>query len=788
MTKKGYFDDWVPQIEEPGVLDTYLSGLKQSFMSDDPHFNGDAWQNYTEHLEKHFDRLDQFLGEPEFLLQNLVLGNVQSGKTGHLMSSMAWAYDNEFDLVILLNGNKNTLNAQTKKRLQKSVLNKRVWLYAVPTEAAPAFTEVSETLIKRIKDRKGNPGGSPMPVAVLIKNGSRIDALRTSLERLFLNSPSRPLRVMVLDDEADQASPDATEGSKNRSAANARKSVNKALVNLSNSVHGKVIYLLYTATPQALMVQSRNSLVQPRYCSVVPSGPSYFGLEDAFNTPKFFSAQEDLANAEESGTPEERDFAVLEKAFVEFLVKAWAHNELVHEFHDYGTCHRKSVQMIIHPSGNQQDHRDYAAAIESIREDLRDMITDATMRIEFMRELFEPVFESCLKELGLASRADELAKSCGNFLLTLLKDESALRVRIVNSDERLRLVNGGDEADFLPSEDSEWDVAPAWVLVGGDILGRGLTIPHLLTTFFLRNPKAPNFDSSVQQMRFCGYRRSYKTMLRVYLPREVLTTYRELLFSDQQFRLKADIWHDESRDLKEHPDPIVYETSSTSKARATRSSVMSKDVRKSKSSKDFNCLELDSVLDIQTTKVLVREIQEYLESQNFNANTLHTISPGSLEALITKIVKAYRLTAPAESLLIEEAFRRQKAKDDSCGLFVSLPDSQLDLTELRDNLESIGTRKITRAKTAWPYRSYKNQTSSYSFEEWSKGEAIEKGQVRTLIGDSERRFRKSEPDMAVLYIKPLLVTFDEIQPSALVVSVIFWLPFSDSVFLLHLGS
>ena len=41
---------------------------------------------YYENLERHFARLTDFLNSEEESVVNLVFGNVQSGKTGHLLS------------------------------------------------------------------------------------------------------------------------------------------------------------------------------------------------------------------------------------------------------------------------------------------------------------------------------------------------------------------------------------------------------------------------------------------------------------------------------------------------------------------------------------------------------------------------------------------------------------------------------------------------------------------------------------------------------------------------------
>jgi hypothetical protein len=55
-------------------------------------------------------------------------------------------------------------------------------------------------------------------------------------------------------------------------------------------------------------------------------------------------------------------------------------------------------------------------------------------------------------------------------------------------------------------------------IVGGNILGRGLTIDNLLVTYYLRRAKVSQMDTVLQHARMFGYRRPLMPYTRVFLP------------------------------------------------------------------------------------------------------------------------------------------------------------------------------------------------------------------------------------------------------------------------------
>jgi hypothetical protein len=73
-------------------------------------------------------------------------------------------------------------------------------------------------------------------------------------------------------------------------------------------------------------------------------------------------------------------------------------------------------------------------------------------------------------------------------------------------------------------------------LVGGNILGRGLTIKDLLVTYYLRQAQVPQMDTVLQHARMYGYREALMPYTRVYLPSQLATLFRLIHEAEEALR------------------------------------------------------------------------------------------------------------------------------------------------------------------------------------------------------------------------------------------------------------
>jgi hypothetical protein len=64
------------------------------------------------------------------------------------------------------------------------------------------------------------------------------------------------------------------------------------------------------------------------------------------------------------------------------------------------------------------------------------------------------------------------------------------------------------------------------IFVGGNKLGRGVTIKNLLVSYYGRNPKRPNADTVLQHARMYGYREKDLGLTRLFLPEKLAEHFR----------------------------------------------------------------------------------------------------------------------------------------------------------------------------------------------------------------------------------------------------------------------
>ena len=73
-------------------------------------------------------------------------------------------------------------------------------------------------------------------------------------------------------------------------------------------------------------------------------------------------------------------------------------------------------------------------------------------------------------------------------------------------------------------------------IVGGNILGRGLTIDNLLVTYYLRRAKVSQMDTVLQHARMFGYRQPLMPYTRVFLPDSLGARFHFIHVAEQNLR------------------------------------------------------------------------------------------------------------------------------------------------------------------------------------------------------------------------------------------------------------
>lgn len=233
----------------------------------------------------------------------LLYGLIQSGKTSILTVTAAMAVDNGFDCILVLTTDNDPLYDQTLDRVKAAlraltVLGKKDW-----KDPGRFATQV-----------KMKPFG-----IVCSKNGSMLKSLLGA----FQTAKAKGLSVLIIDDEADQASLNTFTAKQNGKVS----TINQVITDFRN-YFPTTTYLQVTATPQALFLQRPGHRYRPTFTVLTEPGAGYVGGDEFFGSGSARMLRlvdiNEVAQLKASNQPKPRGSIPvgLKKALYTFLVAA----------------------------------------------------------------------------------------------------------------------------------------------------------------------------------------------------------------------------------------------------------------------------------------------------------------------------------------------------------------------------------------------------------------------------------------------------------------------------------
>jgi Z1 domain/Type III restriction enzyme, res subunit len=408
-------------------------------------------------------------------VNGLVYGLVQSGKTGVLTTCAAMGADEGYRTIIILTSDIDPLYEQTLGRAKEAFPGMEI--------LEKNDLKDSQAFIQRIK--------SSTCAIVITKNGSRLNQL---LEN-FKKGNVKGLSCLIIDDEADQASPNTKESKEDGS----RSKINNYISEIRNFFE-KNTYLQVTATPQALFLQAQSHELRPKFTVLSHPGHDYVGGDDFFgdgsNLIREFDIQE-LAQLSAGSQPAPNQG--VPKKLVEsldvFMVAA-THKRILDS--------TQNCAFLCHVSTKKSDHSHIVSMLRNYKIALTDGLrSKAPQTIDRLRVAYRDL-ESTHSSLGQTS-FEKLVEA----------------IEFFSAGIAVKLVNGETDEDVAVQ-------SPYNLFVGGNKLGRGVTIKNLLVSYYGRNPKSPQADTVLQHARMFGYRRKDIGLLRLYLPEQLLTVFRAI--------------------------------------------------------------------------------------------------------------------------------------------------------------------------------------------------------------------------------------------------------------------
>ena len=416
-------------------------------------------------------------------INGLIYGLVQSGKTGVLTVTGAMGADEGYRTLIVLTSDIDPLYEQTLGRAKEAFPGMDI--------LGKGDIKDHDSFIQRIK--RGT-------CAIVVTKNSSL--LKTLIEN-FKKGKVRGLTCLIIDDEADQASLN-TKAKKNDGS---RSAINSLIEDLRRFFQ-KNTYLQVTATPGALFLQEGKHAFRPKFTVLSHPGADYVGGED------FFSDESTLVNEfpltditvlapGPQPVPSNKLPASLLRALDTFMIGATYKRE-----HDP----EQKCAFLCHVSTRTSDHKHIVELMRKYKGDLAAGLKSKNEKvIARLRDAFD----------DLAATHTGLAKSEFTKLLA--------RIEFLSPGITVKLVNGETDEDVALH-------SPYNLFVGGNKLGRGVTIKNLLVSYYGRHPKTPQADTVLQHARMYGYRRKDLGLLRLWLPEELHRVFRAINKMERSLR------------------------------------------------------------------------------------------------------------------------------------------------------------------------------------------------------------------------------------------------------------
>ncbi len=556
--------DWLPA--KRGTIEWHFWHRYETWLEQEKGFSPPVVRGLGELTDEILKRLEDPAREGDWDRRGMVVGSVQSGKTANYTGLICKAVDAGYRIVVVLAGMHNNLRSQTQLRLDEGflgfdtekdrLLNPNNKLKGVGLLPAPSTLHVMSLTSsaedgdfkKKVANAITSTLGGVPTVLVVKKNGRILKTLHEWLVHLAGSKTIRGVPLLLIDDEADQASVNI-KARANLPAGQLEDENDISMINRRIreilAAFEKGAYVGYTATPFANIFINPDARAERLEDDVFPRsfilnvrppgnhvGPArVFGLEGdpdagiegreplplvklvedhvAFFPP---GHKKDLNPA---GLPPSLKRAI--GCFI--LVCAARHARGQEKVHN---------SMLIHVTRFVDVQARVANFVREELDSLRKRIAygdgarKPQVRAE-LREIWEKEFAS--NDAGLRAAApDEVGERLTWSQVDATLHEAAAKIEV-------KEINGTakDALDYVNHPDGFNVIA-----VGGDKLSRGLTLEGLSVSYFLRTSRM--YDTLMQMGRWFGYRPGYLDLCRLFTAADLRDWYRHIALAEEELR------------------------------------------------------------------------------------------------------------------------------------------------------------------------------------------------------------------------------------------------------------
>ncbi|GAA4435784.1 Z1 domain-containing protein [Pontibacter saemangeumensis] len=518
--------------------------------------------------------------------RGMVVGQVQSGKTGNYIGLINKAADAGFKLIIVLAGMHDSLRSQTQIRVDEGFLgfntqtamnfsnagnrigvgqyNKNLPAHALTTSRLNGDFKAQAAQSSGVNIR----GTDPI-ILVVKKNPSILKNLITWLAARGDKTPDgkiiiRDLPFLLIDDEADNASINVDP----RKVSTINGSIRALL-----SLFEQSAYIGYTATPFANIfipllndnqTKGLNMNIKDFEFSVgqdlfprdfiinIPAPSNYIGPSKVFGLPAASSSE----NAEEplpvvvkisdyinfvpdkhkKGGPLPTELPQSLKYAVKCFILSCAARRARKQVNVHNS-------MLVHVS-RFIDWQDRISSLvdAELKFYQRQIEFDQGNVVKELRKIwveeFEPKTRQVINQTHTYTDPEIKPISWSRVKAELFNASSKIEVRAVHGDKNVAGLSYHNISpiDYFTSEQQGNYLSV--IAIGGDKLSRGLTLEGLTTSYYLRASKM--YDTLMQMGRWFGYRPGYADLCRLFTSNDLIEWFKHITIASEEMRSEFD--------------------------------------------------------------------------------------------------------------------------------------------------------------------------------------------------------------------------------------------------------
>ena len=467
--------------------------------------------------------------------RGLVMGDVQAGKTANYLGLINMACDYGYRVIVLIAGLTDSLRTQTQERIDygfigaysNSIGNGMPEYVGVGDEDGKYYAVPltnSDFDFNKMKQQNMNfqATDTNKPVILVVKKNAAI----LSAVHNWLN-PGEGISgdsVLIIDDEADNASPNTKKPGYDASA------INRKIRDIYNKFP-IASYVGFTATPFA------NIFINPfdddEYQDLFPqdfivqlNAPStYFGSDKVFPCDGSDSPSIRLLDTDEHNfipLKHKKDYVVYELAeSLKEAILAFLINNVVRTLRGGKHKHRS---MMINSTALNAPQESVSEAVNSYLKILLNIIEQDSLKPE----------SDFVKNDEMRKLYDLYVSGDGNgkdFYREIRNDLAWVDIQHGLYDEirlfETTIINNRYRGKLRYDYSAHKDVGSRVIVIGGFVLSRGLTLEGLCVSYYSRSASA--YDSLLQMCRWFGYRPRYEDLCRIYLSQNSIDRFQDVL-------------------------------------------------------------------------------------------------------------------------------------------------------------------------------------------------------------------------------------------------------------------